>query len=241
MSPTSPPPPAPGNTLFIEGLPYTLPPSTLTKFFKDAGFTLLEQRLPTWQDNPNRLRGFGHVVFESEDQAKKAIKELNGKQLPGHSRYITLKTANLPKAETQRPVRSQPEGCTSIHIRNLPYTITEDDVEKVFSEFGKITPNGIRLPLNLQNQPKGFGYVTYLSSSSALAAANKASKPYGVVVNGRPVFVDFDEKGLTGVKDSFRTKEGKVWNREMKNERREFGKEGKDGGGKEGKEKKAKT
>ncbi|GMI07657.1 hypothetical protein TrVE_jg13127 [Triparma verrucosa] len=208
-----------------QGLPYTSSSLEITSFFKSHSYTLTELRLPTWQDNPSRLRGFGHIVFESDDQAARALKKLSGKQLPNSSRYITLKPAHLPKSETHRPPRTQPNNCTSIHVRNLPYTITSSEIESVFKTFGKITPNGIRLPLNSSSKPKGFCYVTYLSSSSCYSAVMKGSKPYGIVVGGRPVFVDYEEKGVEGVRDSFKTEDGKSWNKEFKNVRKKGEKE----------------
>ena len=80
----------------------------------------------------------------------------------------------------------------------------------MFKTFGKITSNGIRLPLNSSSKSKGFCYVTYYSSASCYSAVMKGSKPYGIVVGGRPVFVDYEEKGVEGVRDSFRTEDGKV-------------------------------
>ena len=52
--------------------------------------------------------------------------------------------------------------------------------------------------------------MTYYSSASCYSAVMKGSKPYGIVVGGRPVFVDYEEKGVEGVRDSFRTEDGKV-------------------------------
>ncbi|CAK9299844.1 unnamed protein product [Gordionus sp. m RMFG-2023] len=48
-----------------------------------------------------------------------------------------------------------------IFLRNLPYICTEDDIEKLFSKYGRLIE--VNLPLDKLNQRiKGFGFVTFL-------------------------------------------------------------------------------
>ena len=52
---------------------------------------------------------------------------------------------------------------------------------------------------------QGFGYVEFKEPEFALAAVKQASKPFGLTVSGRPVFVDFEEGKA---KMSFRLADG---------------------------------
>ena len=206
------------HTVFIEGLPFTSSEEQIRAFFTDLGCSdILQLRLPVWQDS-GRLRGFGHVVFASSETRTRALSsEVNGKELGG--RYITVKEANAPRAGTTigaalggRPVREQPTGCKTVFVRNLPYTATEEDILESFRVCGKILDGGVRIARNHSTgQSKGFGYVEYKNEEGALASVQKAAKPFGLQVQGRPVFVDYDEGTM---KNSFRGGDGKLWAKE---------------------------
>eukprot|EP00577_Skeletonema_sp_RCC1716_P019263 CAMPEP_0113420078 /NCGR_PEP_ID=MMETSP0013_2-20120614/27138_1 /TAXON_ID=2843 ORGANISM="Skeletonema costatum, Strain 1716" /NCGR_SAMPLE_ID=MMETSP0013_2 /ASSEMBLY_ACC=CAM_ASM_000158 /LENGTH=323 /DNA_ID=CAMNT_0000307537 /DNA_START=10 /DNA_END=978 /DNA_ORIENTATION=- /assembly_acc=CAM_ASM_000158 len=201
------------HTVFIEGLPFTSSEDQIRAFFTDLGCNdILQLRLPVWQDS-GRLRGFGHVVFASQETRTRALSsEVNGKELGG--RYITVKEANAPRAGTTigaalggRPVREQPQGCKTVFVRNLPYTATEEEILESFRVCGKILDGGVRIARNHSTgQSKGFCYVEYKNEEGALASVQKAAKPFGLQVQGRPVFVDYDEGTM---KNSFRGGDGK--------------------------------
>ena len=205
------------HTVFIEGLPFTSSEEEIRNFFTEHGCNdILELRLPKWQDS-GRLRGFGHVVFSSQDSRKHALSnEVNGKEIGG--RYITVKEANAPRAGTTAgasqggQAREQPKGCKTVFVRNLPYDATEEHILEAFRTYGKIVDGGVRVVRNHTNgQSKGFGYVEYKTEEGALASVQKASKPFGLIVMKRPVFVDYDEGSMKG---SFRDREGKLWNKQ---------------------------
>lgn len=63
-------------TVYVEGLPFDSSEDDVRTFFDSVGGRIKSVRLPRWHDS-GRLRGYGHVEFESIAQAEKAI-ELNG-------------------------------------------------------------------------------------------------------------------------------------------------------------------
>ena len=208
------------STTFVEGLPYDMTPAELTEFLTNQGIPPTELRLPTWQDT-GRLRGFGHVVFASKEAAKKAIDSVTGVSLPKYQRYLTFKAANVAKSVEMALARPQPKGCKSVFVKNLPYGATEASVKTAFSECGKVVDGGVRLPLVTPGagagdvnygKIKGFGYVTVKEPESALVAVNKA-RGSGVTVEGRALFVDYDEKGEEGIKASFKMQDGRNYNK----------------------------
>jgi len=206
------------HTVFIEGLPFTSTEEEIRLFFSYLGCNdILQLRLPRWQDS-NRLRGFGHVVFASKETRARALSDdVNGKELGG--RYITVREANAPRSGTSigaalgRSVREQPKGCKTVFVRNLPYDATEQQVLENFRVCGKILDDGVRIARNRLGQSKGFGYVDYKNEEGAFLAVQKAAKPFGIQVQGRPVFVDYDDQGGK-MKNSFRDSEGKLWTKE---------------------------
>ena len=225
------------HTVFIEGLPFTSTESDVRFFFTTHDcHDIVQLRLPTWQDS-GRLRGFGHVVFASQESRTRALSdEVNGKELGG--RYITIKEANAPRAGTTAGAflgsgggtapRAQPDGCKTVFVRNLPYDASEDDIRESFRTFGKVIEDGVRVVRNHSNGlSKGFGYVEFKNAEGALAAVQKASKPFGLTVLNRPVFVDYDEGAMKG---SFRDRDGKLWNKEHTSNSNSGGKPGRGGG-----------
>lgn len=173
------------HSVFIEGLSFTTSEEEIRNFFTEHGCNdILELRLPKWQDS-GRLRGFGHVVFSSQDTRKHALSNaVNGKEIGG--RYITIKEANAPRAGTTAgasqggQAREQPKGCKIVFVRNLPYDATEEHILEAFRTYGKIVDGGVRVVRNHTNgQSKGFGYVEYKTEEGALASVQKASKPFG--------------------------------------------------------------
>jgi len=65
-----------------------------------------------------------------------------------------------------------PEDCKTIFVKNLPYTLKEDDIGDRFRPFGEIAE--IRISKNWQTgQSKGFAYVIYKDHASAKTALIK--------------------------------------------------------------------
>lgn len=201
------------HTVYVEGIPFTCSQEEVKDFFVSNGCEdVLQLRLPTWQDS-GRLRGYGHVVFDTVKSRNKALKELNGKHLK--NRYLNIQepkdrgNSSLPDSNKPRP---QPEGCRTVFVRNMPYQgIDENDVEEVFRSCGKIVQGGIRLTRNyVTKELKGFGYIEFKNPEGAFAAVQRASKG-GIVIKGRTCHVDYDEGKMKG---SFRKADGSLWQKE---------------------------
>jgi RNA recognition motif-containing protein len=75
--------------LFVGSLSWGVTDDMLKEFFSAAG-TVVSAKVITDRDS-GRSKGFGFVEMSSDDEAKKAISELNGKELDG--RPITVNEA----------------------------------------------------------------------------------------------------------------------------------------------------
>jgi nucleolin len=171
-------------------------------------FAICKPSTCRWQDS-GRLRGYGHVVFNTTESRNKALKELNGKNL--QKRYLNIQE---PKSRDgggggSVPARTQPEGCRTVFVKNMPYRgITEEDVEHVFRPCGKIVEGGVRLTRNYTTKElKGFGYIEFKNPEGAFAAVQRAAKG-GILLKGRNCYVDYEEGAMKG---SFRNADGKLW------------------------------
>lgn len=54
----------------------------------------------------------------------------------------------------------------NIYVGNLPYTISEDELKDVFTEFGEVSSVNI-ITDKFSGQSKGFGFVEMASNSEA--------------------------------------------------------------------------
>jgi RNA recognition motif-containing protein len=83
--------------LFIGSLAWTTTDDSLRDFFATAG-TVVSANVIVDRDT-NRSKGFGFVEMSSDEEAKKAIDQLNGKELDG--RAIVVNEAR-PREERPR-------------------------------------------------------------------------------------------------------------------------------------------
>ncbi len=74
--------------LFVRNLSYNTKDSGLKDAFSRIG-TVVSAKVVTDRDT-GRSRGFGFVEFSSEDEANRAIKELNGKEVDGREISVAL-------------------------------------------------------------------------------------------------------------------------------------------------------
>ena len=185
----SPPLDPNNNGIFISGIPYTTPSSTLQSLFSQFG-TITSLTLPKYQDS-NRNIGYAHIYFSTASSAHKAL-SLNNHTID--NRYITVQPAkysssSLSAHQTSLPKTVPPSSCLTAFIKNLPYTITEKEVGDKFRSCGKI--KSIRFVYNSKNNNfKGFCYIDFVEHHGLL----KALELNGKTLQGRVMKVDFDEQ-----------------------------------------------
>ena len=79
-----------GNRLYVGNLPFSADESAVRSLFEQNERTVTEVKLITDRDT-GRPRGFGFVEMGNNDDANKAIQELNGHELDG--RALTVNEA----------------------------------------------------------------------------------------------------------------------------------------------------
>jgi RNA recognition motif-containing protein len=85
--------------LFVGSLPWSTTQDELAEFFSQVG-TVVEATVVSDRAT-GRSRGFGFVEMSSDAEAKKAIEELNGKELGG--RPIVVNEAKPRENRSPRP------------------------------------------------------------------------------------------------------------------------------------------
>ncbi|XP_017067584.1 probable RNA-binding protein 19 [Drosophila eugracilis] len=173
-------------TIKIQNVPYTTKRQEVLKFFKPL--KPYSVRLPT------NVHGFCYVGFKTEkDMAKGMLKNksfIKGKQVfftdfteqnkltkaikSGKQVAPVAARAGNAKWKQQQESLSKEDNISEsgrIFFRNLAYTTTEEELRKVFEQFGPVVE--VNLPLDkLTRRIKGFGTVTYMMPEHALKAFN---------------------------------------------------------------------
>lgn len=83
------------NKLFVGSLAYSATDDDLAQFFAAAG-TVVSAKVIVDRDT-NRSKGFGFVEMSSDEEAKAAIDQLNGKDLAGRSVAISEARPQAPR------------------------------------------------------------------------------------------------------------------------------------------------
>ncbi|XP_008052444.1 probable RNA-binding protein 19 [Carlito syrichta] len=142
--------------------------------------------------------GYIFVDFSSEEEVKKALK-CNREYMGG--RYIevfrekTVPTAKGPLKSNSKSWQGRTLGENEeeedladsgrLFVRNLPYTSTEEDLEKLFSKYGPLSE--LHYPIDsLSKKPKGFAFVTFMFPEHAVKAFTEVD---GQVFQGRMLHV----------------------------------------------------
>jgi len=167
---------AAGN-LFVKNLPPQIDNKALYDLFSTCG-SILSCKVAT--DFDMKSKGFGFVHLAGEEQAVKAIDELNDREIDGHKLYV---------GKFERRQERTGGRFTNVYVKNIPSTWSKDRFEQEFSQFGKI--NSLCLPG--ENDHKGFGFVNYTSHDEAQRAVEEGSK-ITTDAGSKPLFVDRFQK-----------------------------------------------
>lgn len=140
--------------------------------------------------NQTQKGKYAIVKFSNEQEAKKAIEKLNNKTIDNKKLYVKeikdnyYYNSNYNYNYNNKPnfqqnyyfnnnpmvMYEEPLENNNLYVKNIPFTATEEDLKKIFSQFGKIT--SIKLELEVKEKKddkevkkfianKGFGYISF--------------------------------------------------------------------------------
>ncbi|XP_014277556.2 probable RNA-binding protein 19 [Halyomorpha halys] len=161
-----------------------LPFKTKKKDIKE----LLKPLVPASIRFIGNVKGVAYVGFKTEKELRQAMVKnktfLSGKQLLFSEVEEKVKATKPDKWKQQEESLKNEESIAEsgrIFIRNLPYSVNEEELQSLFSSFGPVTE--VIIPVDkFSRQVRGYGIVTFLMPEHAVAAYCKLD---GTVFHGR--------------------------------------------------------
>lgn len=177
---------APQFEVFVVSLPFDITEEEIREHFGECPD--LTQVKMLYRDES--FNGKCFLKFATEEGQAAAL-ELNGSTVKNRSIIV-----ERPKADNERGQAkpgqlrntfgdNQGQKSSSVIVRNLPYTITEDTLRDNFSGCGNI--KGARLMTNPDGSLKGFGFIDFYDEE----AAAKALKKTNSYIQGRAIDVQY--------------------------------------------------
>ncbi|KAL2537357.1 Polyadenylate-binding protein 8 [Forsythia ovata] len=160
--------------IFIKNLDKDIDHKALHETFSSFG-DILSCKVAT--DAYGHSKGYGFVQYNSDEAAQKAIEKLNGMLLNGKQVYVG---PFLRKQE--REMSMDKTKFTNVFVKNLSESTTEEDLKKIFGEFGIITSAAVMR--NEDGTSKCFGFVNFENAEDAARSVD--------LLNGQ----EFDNKEL---------------------------------------------
>lgn len=115
-----------------------------------------------------RSRGFGYIELSDETEVEKALK-LDRKMINGRPIYIS--SVLRDKEKRQKFKFSDGLEPKKLFVKGLPYDVKKEEVEELFSKFGKL--HDVRLVFHKSGKFKGIGYIEFEDEKSASTALMK--------------------------------------------------------------------
>lgn len=114
--------------------------------------------------NNGESRGFGYVQFDTQDNAQKAIKALDGSD--HHGKKITVQIhAKKDEREGQGDNKY-----TNLFVSNLPLDLSSDKLKETFKQYGQI------LSAEINAKSNGTGFVSFNSHEDARNALESTNR-----------------------------------------------------------------
>ncbi|XP_057963668.1 polyadenylate-binding protein 8-like [Malania oleifera] len=137
--------------IFIKNLDKAIDNKALHDTFSTFG-NILSCKVAT--DSSGQSKGYGFVQFDNEESAQQAIEKLNGMLLNDKQVFVG---PFVRKQERETAVSRT--KFNNVFVKNLSESTTEEDLQKIFGEFGTIT--SVVVMRDADGKSKCFGFVNF--------------------------------------------------------------------------------
>ncbi|CAM8936569.1 unnamed protein product [Rhodiola kirilowii] len=146
--------------IFIKNLDKSIDNKALQDTFSMFG-PIVSCKIAT--DASGQSKGYGFVQFENEESAQSAMEKLNGMLINDKQVYVG---PFVRKHERDSSLNNT--KFTNVYAKNLSDTTTDEDLDRIFGEYGKLTSRVVMKDAN--GKSKCFGFVNFEDPDDAACA-----------------------------------------------------------------------
>ncbi|XP_044470296.1 polyadenylate-binding protein 4-like [Mangifera indica] len=146
--------------IFIKNLDKSIDNKALHDTFSTFG-NILSCKIAT--DLSGQSKGYGFVQFDNEESAKSAIDKLNGMLLNDKQVFVGPFLRKQERESSMEKIKFN-----NVYVKNLAESTTDDDLKKIFGEYGTITSAVVMR--DADGKSKCFGFVNFEDPDDAAKA-----------------------------------------------------------------------
>ncbi|PFH54302.1 hypothetical protein AMATHDRAFT_44823 [Amanita thiersii Skay4041] len=169
--------------IFIKNLDEQIDNKALHDTFAAFG-NVLSCKVAT--DEHGRSKGYGFVHYETAEAAENAIKAVNGMLLNDKKVYVGH---HISRKERQSKLDEMKAQFTNLYVKNLDTEVTQEEFERMFTEFGTVT--SALIATDEEGKSKGFGFVNFETHDQAQKAVDTL---HDTDCHGKKLFVTRAQK-----------------------------------------------
>lgn len=167
--------------VYVKNLHQSFTEERLRELFQEYGsitsIFLKDTTKPSFIDSNDTYQPlkFGFVNFSRHEEALKAVENLNKKLVDNLTLYVARAQTRSERDNELKRLYQQSRienkkifQNVNLYVKNLDDNITEDDLKRHFSAFGKI--HSVYIKRDSNGIPAGFGYVCFTTQEDADAA-----------------------------------------------------------------------
>lgn len=198
----------PTTSIFVKNLNFKTSTADLQSLFKTLdGYVVAQVKMKPDPKNAAKQQsmGFGFVEFDSNENAVKAVKAMNGHVLQDHRLQIKISTRGQDSIDGSTVASTKAGDKTKILIRNIPFEATRKDIQKLLSSFGQL--RSVRLPKKFNKSARGFAFAEFVTAKEA---ANALKALQGTHLLGRKLVMEYASDETGDAEDEISKMESKV-------------------------------
>ena len=170
------------NNLYIKEIPKNKTSRDIFEYFHKFGDI---SSIKINEDENGNIVGTGYITYYNQDNAKKAMDETNGKKIWDSNMEVQYQTGNKNDRNyhhhNYQNYHNNNDNKYKININNIPDNYTNDDIQKLCEEFGKIQIVNIT-----SGQYGKYANVTFSNEQDVKKAVEKLNNKE---VNGKKLIV----------------------------------------------------
>ncbi|KAI5084444.1 hypothetical protein GOP47_0000613 [Adiantum capillus-veneris] len=148
--------------IFVKNLDPLVDNKNLHDTFSGYG-PILSCRVAT--NEAGESKGYGFVQFDQEEAAESAIQNANGMMMFDRQIFVG---PFMKKEEREREATTSTTKFNNVYVKHFTDTTTDEDLYRIFGEYGAITSAVVMRDTN--GDSKGFGFVNFENSDDAVRA-----------------------------------------------------------------------